>query len=57
MQCPSGLLSVTLQVLHLILSLYEATFKIQDISAKLPTTSTGGEKSSFPVQYRPAAQE
>ena len=47
MQCPSGLLSVTLQALHLTLSLYEATFKMQGISSKLPTTSTGGKKAPF----------
>lgn len=39
------------QALHLNFSLYEATFRIQGISAKL------GGKDSFPVWHRPAAQE
>lgn len=51
MQCPSGLLSVTSQALHLIFSLCEATFRIQGISTKLR------DKGSFPAPHGPAAQE
>ena len=47
MQCPSELLSVTLQALHAIFSLCKATFKIPGVSAKLPTTSPGGKKAPF----------
>lgn len=45
LQCSLGPVSVALQALYLILSLYKATFKIKGISVKWQRTGTEGKKA------------